>query len=512
VLLGGLVVAVLAVPCAADDANGRPNPKPANAAKYLLREFRHSDHVWTVAYSPDGKVLAAGGEDRVIRTWDAATGKELLKISANGCVCVAFSPDGKVLASAPGGAAQVHEPQLWDPATGKELRRCKGHANICYFVAFSPDGKQLASASVDQTVRLWETASGKEARALRGHTSNVLRVAISPDGKSVASVSDDQTVRLWDAATGKERHVMSGHSGQVLAVNFSPDSSLMASGGGDGTLRLWDVRSGREVRQCLTNRTQMVSSVCFSRDGHSLAAALGSGRVALIEVATGRERWSFDDSTKHVYSVCFSPDGKTLASGGADGLVRQWDYLAPGRDDQPKAGELSEKELDALWRKLGGDDAAAAYSAIGTLAGARHGEGVHWIRRQLKPAPVVAKGAVSAERIAKLIADLDDDDFEVREKASAGLRILDKAAESAMRQALEKTKSAEVRNRLEKLLERLDNHSIPPEELLVIRAVEILERAGGGEAVDVLRGLAKGAESARLTREARAALARLSAR
>jgi hypothetical protein len=505
--------ALLTAPAAlAQPPGGRRGPAAAGAAKYIVRGFKHSNLVWGVAFSPDGKTVAGGGEDRVILTWETATGKQLQKMTADGAVCLVWSPDGKFLASAPGGASPKHDPQLWDPATGAEVRRCAGHANICYHVAFSPDSKMLASASVDQTVRLWDVATGKEVRALRGHTNNVLRVAWSPDGKTVASCGDDQTVRLWDAATGKEQSVLKGHVGQVLALGFSPDSRLLASGGGDGTVRLWDSTSGREVRRFTGAPVQQVAAVAFSLDGRSVAAGLANGTVALIEVATGRERWPFSANPSHVYCVTFSPDGKTMASGGGDGVIHLWDFTAPGRDSQPASGAFTDEALEGLWRGLGGDDAGTAYTAIGTLAGSGDAAGVRWIKGKLKPAPGPAKAATSPEQIARLIADLDDDDFEVREKASAALRMLDRVPEEAMRKALEGTKSAEVKQRLERLLDRLENTTIPAEELLAIRAVEVLERVGSAEAKDVLRGLAKGYESARLTREAQAALGRLSTR
>jgi dipeptidyl aminopeptidase/acylaminoacyl peptidase len=489
----------------------RAQPK-GGGPNYLLHEFRHSNLVWAVTFSPDGKTIAGGAEDRVILTWDIATGKQLQKMNADGSVCLVWSPDGKLLASAPGGGARKHDPQLWDPATGKEVRRCVGHTEICYFIAFSPDSKLLASASVDRTVRLWDVATAKEVRSMRGHTNTVLRVAYSPDGKTIASVSDDQTVRLWDAATGKEKLVMTGHSGQVLAVNFSPDSRLVVSGGGDGTVRLWDVSSGREVRRFTSPTPQQVATVCFSRDGRNVAAGMANGTASLIEVATGRERWPFRANPSHVYSVTFSPDGKTLATGGGDCMVRLWDYTAPGRDTKPETGAFTDEALTRLWRDLGSDNAGTAYAAVGTLAGAGDGAGVRWIKDKLKPAAGPAKAAASAEKIPQLIADLDDDDFEVREKASAALRMLDRIPEAAMRKAVVGTKSAEVKQRLEKLLERLDSTTIPPEELLAIRAVEVLERVGSAEAKEVLRGLAKGHESARLTQEAKAALGRISPR
>jgi hypothetical protein len=506
-LLPCLALAGLAVAGRADDTGAA-----GGAPKEVLREFKHGGIVWAVAVSPDGRVIAGGGDDRVIQTWDAGTGKPLQKFAADGAVCLAFSPDGRLLASAPGGGSARHDPQLWDPATGKELRRLTGHANTCYFVAFSPDGKLLASASVDRTVRLWDAATGKEVLALRGHENTVLRVAFAPDGKTLASVGDDQTVRLWDVATGKERRVLRGHAGQVLAVNFSPDGRLVASGGGDGTLRLWEVSSGKQVRQFTVQPAQQVSSVCFSRDVRSVAAGLGNSKVVLVEVLTGRERWTFRGHGAHVYSVAFSGDGKALASGSGDGKVLLWDPTAPGRDGVPKSGLLGEKEIAPLWQSLTSDDAERAYRAIGTLAAAPGGRVVAWMKEHLKPAAAPARPTADPVRIVRLIADLDDDDFEVRQKASEELRQLGELAGPAMRAALDKTASAEVRRRLEKLLERLEGAPVPAEELLAVRGVEVLERVGSPEAKELLRGLAKGYESARLTREARSALERLGGR
>jgi hypothetical protein len=153
---------------------------------------------------------------------------------------VAFSPDGQRLAS----GSNDKTVKIWDSATGKELFALKGHAGIVSSVAFSPDGQRLASGSFDQTVKIWDTASGKELFALKGHTGPVYSVAFSPDGQRLASGTRDQSVKISDSATGKELFALKGHAGAVQSVAFSPDGHRLASGSVDQTVRIWESATG----------------------------------------------------------------------------------------------------------------------------------------------------------------------------------------------------------------------------------------------------------------------------
>jgi dipeptidyl aminopeptidase/acylaminoacyl peptidase len=497
-----LGLALLALPLSAPARQPRPARPPALRLGKTDRILtRHPGGASGLAISPDGKVVASAGGDNMVCLTDTATGKELRRWGAHSTFtrCVTFSPDGKVLAT----GSNDKEIILWDPATGKELRRLAGHAGGMYKIGFTPDSKTVLSGGFDEHIRVWDLATGKEKWSARAQRRVVYALAVAPDGKTLATGGDNEgTLRLWDLATGKQFRSWSAHSRCVYAAAFSPDGKVLATGGGEGVARLWDVATGKEVRRLGGHDTSGVYRVVFGRDGRTLATASYQRQVHLWELASGKEIYRFGDHGGWVWNLAYSRDGHFLVSASGDTTVVFWDLA--GRARRLKAPTPA--ELDGLWRDLGGANPTRAYEAVRTLAGAAE-QAVPLVRDRLRP----AKAKVDAARIARLIAELDDDEFAVRERASAELDRLGLEAVPAWRRALAKKPGAELRRRLEELLRKHDKAGAPADQLRTIRAVAVLELAGTRQARRVLQKLAGGPD-ALLAQQARSALDRLGRR
>jgi hypothetical protein len=243
-----------------------------------------------------------------------------------------------------------------------------------------------------------------------------------------------------------------------------------------------------------------LTSVAFSRDGRTLAAGTDMGSVLLWEVLTGLEQRRFVGHHGWVGGVAFAPDGRVLASGGHDTSLLLWDVTGR-REALAKSLRLSAEELERAWVALASKDGKQAHAALWGLVDAGL-EAVSLLDQRLRPV------TIDSARVARQIAELDSDEFETREQASAELASYGEAAEATLRAALKNVPSAEARKRLERLKER----SLPAQVVRDLRSMEVLEQIGSPQARRLLEGLAKGSPEAMLTREARASLGRLATR
>lgn len=286
----------------------------------------HKHKVLSVAFSADGRFLASGSDDKIIKLWDLATQQHRTFAGhgeyswSRGMNSLDFSPDSKFLVS----GSDDKTIKLWDVNLGIEIFTFTGHAERVNAVAFSPLGKILASGSKDKTVKMWSLETGKEIYSFKGHTDDVLCVAFSPDGKLLASSGggNDKTIKILQLAENKVK-TLTGHSdwfGGITSLAFSPDGKTLISGSQDKTIKLWNLETSQEIKT-LSGHSDHICSVAYSPNGQILASASKDKTVKLWSVASGEEISSVKCSDSVIYSIAFSPDGKILAAGSGDTTI-----------------------------------------------------------------------------------------------------------------------------------------------------------------------------------------------
>jgi WD40 repeat protein len=523
----------------------------------------------TLAFASDGRVLATGGYDGVIRLHDPLSGKELplanksLWNRGELAVC-GFSPDGRWLAVRDNGG--IH---LCETSNGKEIHRLAmgdDHGVSPVFplpVAVAPDGRMVVAAGTKAIYR-WDTTTGQELGRIANPIRNedlgpVATLTISADGRTFACACYEATIRLWDAASGKELGHFEGHEGPVYRLFFTPDSQGLVSMSNDSTFRLWDKTTGDEIRR-QELQSEWVQAV--SPDGKTVVVTeTGTDRMThLRDLANGTELRRIEIRDDHrgaqpatsVNSCTFSPDGRLLAvdadpnyySGRertihllevASGKVRgqfaghfgfpgqmvfspDGRMLATGSSDTTAliwdvTGRMQDGRLQR--EQLSGEGLKTLWSDLA----AENAPTAHRAVWTLVAAPEQALSLLKeklppnradvAPRIKRLIEDLDSNQFAVRNKAAGELEELGDRAEPALRKILEGDPPLEVSRRIERILAKMD---VSAKRLQTLRAVEVLEHIATPEAGELLRALAQGDPEAPLTQESKASWQRLAKR
>ncbi|KAL8847209.1 MAG: hypothetical protein Q9221_007735 [Calogaya cf. arnoldii] len=217
----------------------------------------HDQDIYSLDFSRDGKHIASGSGDRTVRLWDIEAGQETLCLSIeDGVTTVAISPGGDLVAA----GSLDKSVRVWNARTGDLLERldgAEGHKDSVYSVAFAPGGRQLVSGSLDKTIKMWDLDNPSNGRMMgpgfgsrdrmgskcvktfEGHKDFVLSVALTPDGRWVLSGSKDRGVQFWNPQTGDTQLMLQGHKNSVISVAPSPQGELFATGSGDKAARIW---------------------------------------------------------------------------------------------------------------------------------------------------------------------------------------------------------------------------------------------------------------------------------
>lgn len=332
---------------------------------------QHPSQISCVAFPPDGRYLACGS-NKAITLREAATGRVLPPIEGltGPVLAIAFSRDGRRIAAPSSDKAVT----VWDISPRRKVATFSGHTQLIRSIAFSPDGTRIASGSNDQTVRIWRVEDAHEEACLKESGTPVFSLALQdyrqglflPDGRRLLvgglkgplvsytlqgqawresgrfplatpalTLSNDGTriafcrgkdVAVLDAVTGKEVLTLPAQNREVTCVAFSPDGARLACGGLDSVTRLWDAASGAEIMSLRGHRS-MVTSLAFAPHGEVLVSGSLDGAVKFWNVRRNPECITLRGHENDITSIAWSRDGSRLASAGFDDTIRMWDPL-----------------------------------------------------------------------------------------------------------------------------------------------------------------------------------------
>jgi WD40 repeat protein len=330
------------------DLYGDPLPPGAIARLGTLR-FRTGNQVCAVAYSPDGRLLAASGYDRSVRVWHTATGKEAFRIQLKTAekhsrTDIEFAPDGKTIALTGDAEEGI---VLWDVSKGKRRSALKvPDGETPTNLAFSPDGKSLAAVYCQRKartwlrhLRLWRIDTGKEVEAFQTPPHNWYSFAWSGDGKTLV-VGRDNEVCVCDANTGRSLRVLRRYKGFYAVMAFSGDGTIAAATTDEKVIRLWDVATGQE-KHVLRGHANAISTLLFSHDGKQLISTNSTeNSLRVWDVATGKLLHNHPNGSLGDRCLALSPDGKTMALGSNLFAVSQYD-IKTGKEIPVAPGHLS---------------------------------------------------------------------------------------------------------------------------------------------------------------------------
>ncbi len=464
---------------------------------HLDRQDATGSTLVAVALTPDGKVAITADERGTIRVWNTRTGNELAILKGTAKIrAIRTSADGKTFSVVGSKSVQWRE-----SGTGKLVRGLPWALQGPQAITLGPDGKTAAVVCKDGRVQFWQFGGKPQAIDLGIHKGEVTAVALAANGKAVATGGVEGTIKVWDVAAQKESASLRPKGGGLVrAVGFTPDGKGLVSAHGRYGIHAWDLASGKERVQ-LRGTSQTFLSLAVSPDSRTVIAGTANGAVRVWDLATGDPIHHFKSHTGQVIALAFAANGDDFASASTDATANLW-RPEGSLTELPEEPVVAAAEMEILIQDLHGKDQVRAVQAIQALTRTPR-QTMTQLKKLLRPiAPA------PADRVEKLVTDLDSNRFATREKAHRELQVYGDRARATLKLVLKRPLNLEVQRRVKGLLERLDKEDTP-EVAFQRRAVEVLEKIAAREARAFLQRLSSGVAEARLTRNAQEALKRL---
>ena len=321
------------------DAYASPSEplRPVMPGQLLIKYDAHADKVTTVAWSPDGRLIASGGLDSTVHLWRITNGQHQLTYRGHSRVfppaavyAVRWSPNGMRLASS-GTSATV---QVWDPGNGQKVAAYEGHSLALpsiFHIEWSPDGRRIASTNMaapylDEAVHIWDAATGRrlskiDLRRSVLKSSSAGDVSWSPDGQLLA-VSWEKKVRIYNTITGKHILTYEDHPDWISEVTWSPDGRYIASSSAR-RITIWEPMTCKTLYTYIAHESS-VRDLAWSPDGTRIASAGEDRTVQIWEASTGKRLFTYSGHSDYVTAISWSPDGTCIASSSNDRTVHVW--------------------------------------------------------------------------------------------------------------------------------------------------------------------------------------------
>jgi WD40 repeat protein len=438
----------------------RNDAKKLNApdALGLIRTIEHGGELWFVVFSPDGKYLLTGGDDQT--------------------AC------------------------LYETSTGQVITGPLAHTDTITAGAISSDNRTLITVAMDGTARIWDAGTGRPRGKVMRHRSKVNAVALSPDGTLVATASADGSAQLWVASTGAPLDIVLQHGAAITDVAFLPDGRTLLTSGWDGIVRQWNVAKGESVRRLLTEQ-RGVTAMSVSFDGRVLLTGSRDRGGQLWDIATGIPISAAFSVDRYFANIAFSPDSRTFLTGdfakrgdgtALPGTVRLWETAS----------------VQPIGPAFVGED-GLAFHPNGRICATTGNSKVHLWDLRTRLAGIRGE---TADSVLSLWSELAGKDAT---RAFQAMDVLTTEPEKSvpflekqlLAAAVAEEESGRGPNAVPKGRGQVGPGRIGPEQLRLMRSVQVLEAIGSSSARDVLRKLGQGSPELALTRDARASLARL---